>query len=182
VCSWRLPVFGSITWRNRRRKRRFRVGRQCVQSWQTRSWVSFFLLFLSTVANDLLNGWPLVFVPSSFIYSQCIFHALHTLDDLDSLWKMTSSRRSHQLSFPPTHPSLVPPTNCLSYHLRPPIWWHMQCCSIYRRWSESDPKTRYNLNPNDARDVVRNPNTAITSRPRRWFESDLLLTLKNDIT
>jgi hypothetical protein len=72
-------------------------GRHRVQSWQTRSWVSFFLLFLSTVANDLLNGWPVVLVPTFYIYSQCIFHALHTFDDLDSshrVWKMTSSPRS----------------------------------------------------------------------------------------
>jgi hypothetical protein len=54
-----------------------RVGRHGVE------FLSF-CFFLSTVANDLLNGWPVVLVPSFYIYSQCIFHALHTFDDLDS--------------------------------------------------------------------------------------------------
>jgi hypothetical protein len=45
-----------------------------------------FCLFLlvSTVGNDLLNGWPVVLVPSFYSYSQSIFCALHTFDDFDS--------------------------------------------------------------------------------------------------
>ena len=81
--------------------------------------VSFFLLFLSTVANDLLNGWPVVLVPSFYIYSQCIFHALHTFDDFDSSDRDVISWIAPAVI--PAHPPVpFPPTNCLSYYLRPP--------------------------------------------------------------
>jgi hypothetical protein len=66
------------------------------------------------------------------------------------------------------------------------IWRHMQCClyisSMIWKWPTADPNTRHNLNPYDPVDVVRNPNTPITNRPRRWSESDILLTLTHDIT
>jgi hypothetical protein len=54
--------------------------------------------------------------------------------------------------------------------------------SMIWKWPTAETNTRHNLNPNDARDVVRKSNTAITSRPRRWSENDIVLTLTRDIT
>jgi hypothetical protein len=80
-------------------------------------------------------------------------------------------RSPHELSVLPfTSPDMM--THAMLFYISSMIW----------KWPTADPNTRYNLNPNDARDVVRNPNTAITSRPRRWSENDIVLTLTQDIT
>ena len=51
-------------------------------------------------------------------------------------WRHLVDRASCH-SRPPTRPSFPPRTVCLTIYV-PWIWWHMQCCSIYRPWSESD--------------------------------------------